>query len=205
MSKALATAVPFRTRLFVSSRGIGHVLRRPKYIVLAVVVGMISMGAVLWSLNIGLLGFVLFEAPLTLIQKLEFLLNIYGSIATNYASFQALTITIFSVLFGFNIATLVYVFRRGQRNVWRSKGSGGSVMFAALGGGCAACGTAVITPLLGALGASASSALVSSIGNIALLIAIALTLYSIYSLGQRAASLQAQEANQQHNNNKEQS
>jgi cbb3-type cytochrome oxidase subunit 3 len=163
------------------------------------------MGAVLWSLNIGLLGFVLFEAPLTLIQKLEFLLNIYGSIATNYASFQALTITIFSVLFGFNIATLVYVFRRGQRNVWRSKGSGGSVMFAALGGGCAACGTAVITPLLGALGASASSALVSSIGNIALLIAIALTLYSIYSLGQRAASLQAQEANQQHNNNKEQS
>jgi len=205
VSKALAAAVPFRTRLFVSSRGIGHVLRRPKYIVLAVVVGMISMGAVLWSLNIGLLGFVLFEAPLTLIQKLEFLLNIYGSIATNYASFQALTITIFSVLFGFNIATLVYVFRRGQRNVWRSKGSGGSVMFAALGGGCAACGTAVITPLLGALGASASSALVSSIGNIALLIAIALTLYSIYSLGQRAASLQAQEANQQHNNNKEQS
>lgn len=188
------------TRVAISFRGVVGVLRRPKYAAAFVATSVLSMGVVLWSLNIGLLGYVLFDAPLSLLQKMRFLVDIYGSIATNYASGQAMTITLFSILFGLNITVLIYVFRRGQREVLRSKQSGGSMFFAVLGGGCAACGTALIGPLLGTLGASASSALVADIGVAAMALAIILTLYSLFGLGQKAATAQATERQQKGGN-----
>lgn len=188
---------PLSTRAVISLRGVAGVLRYPRYALVFIAMSALSLGLVLWSLNIGLLGYVLFEAPLSLLQKLGFLLDIYGSIATNYASGQAMTITLFSILFGLNITVLLYVSRRGQREVLRSKQSGGSMFFAVLGGGCAACGTALIGPLLGTFGASVSSAAIADIGIAALAFAIILTLYSLFGLGQKAATAQATQRQQE--------
>ena len=182
--------IPLKLRLKVSLKGIGYVMTRPHYVLLAFLVSFISLGILLWSLNIDLLGYIFFEAPLNLIEKFDFILDVYGSILTNYESFQAMVMALFSMLFGINIAVLIYVMRGGQKEAIKSKSSVGGLSLAVIGGGCIACGTSIITPLLATLGATSSIAFTNAIGLYLNLIGIAFITFSLISLGQRVATIQ---------------
>lgn len=183
--------IPLKLKLNVGLKGVGSVMTSPLYILLAFLVSFLSLGILLWSLNIDLLSYIIFEAPLNVIEKLDFIFDVYGSILTNYESFQATVMALFSVLFGVNIAVLVYVMRGGQKEAIKSKSSVGGLSLAVIGGGCIACGTSIITPLLATLGATSSIAFTNAIGLYLNLIGIAFIAFSLISLGQRAATIQA--------------
>src|SRR3990167_8633658 len=96
-------------KLEVSVGAVAKVLTKPAYAALALVVAAITLAIVLWTFNISLLRFVLFESGLPVWERLSFLAGTYGAIATNFESGLAITLVLFSLLFGINMAALVYV------------------------------------------------------------------------------------------------
>lgn len=187
--------VPLKQKLTVSARGVWAVIKKPSYLLFSLLVSAGALGVILWSLNFNLLGYIIFQAPLDLFQKAHFLLQIYGSIITNYQNTQALTMVVFSVLFGLNLSMLVYVVRNGRKQALKSGKSTGGLVFAVIGSACAACGVSIVGPLAALVGATATTALVSHVSTIANTLAIILITYSLFSLGVSAASLSARNKN----------
>ena len=176
-----SVSLPFTLKVRMTLSAVKHVLREPKYFVLAFVSVFIMSGLIIWSLNLDLLRYILFEAPLSFVEKLEFFSYTYESLYTTFDSVHAVGISVLSVLFGVNVAMLVYMLRRqGFASVPKKSGSGAFAL-AMIGGGCVACGTSIITPLLATLGAT-SSAFVRDISTVFLWSGSALTLYSIYKV-----------------------
>lgn len=183
--------IPLKLRLRVAMKGLFVVLKQPVYLIIAAAITSFTLGIVLWSLNLDLLRYILFEAPLGLFDKFDFVIEIYGGILTNYGSFQAMIMVLFSVLFGINAAMLLFVVKSGHRDAVRSKSSVGGLFAAIIGGGCIACGTSIITPIVASFGATATVGLNNAIGTVVNLIGILLICYSLVGLGQRAATLKS--------------
>lgn len=157
------------------------VFSKPKYIVLALVSNFIMMGIIIWSLNLELLGYIVFQAPIGLLAKMEFFLYGYQSLFTTYDNILSLGIIVFTFLFGINVAMLTYVIRRIGFKAVPKKSGGGAFIFAILGGGCVACGTSLLAPLLASLGA-VSAPLLRDLGAIFNWLGSILIIYSIYKL-----------------------
>lgn len=89
-------------------------------------------------------------------DKFAFLGSMYGLIASNFTFYSAVFTIVTAILFGINIALLVYYIRRrqtgsfGRAAEWNSLGGMVSGVF---GVGCAACGSIILTSLLSAVGA----------------------------------------------------
>ncbi len=133
-----------------------RVFRHPRYVVGALAVsGLVFSAALLlpnWSAIVQVVG----SGAISVGDKLLFLFTLYGTLTTNFTLFSALLLTITALFFGVNIALLTFYIRR------RQEASSGTVAhFASLGGlvsamlgiGCAACGSVVLTGLLGLFGA----------------------------------------------------
>src|SRR5687768_16819219 len=105
-------------KLKVSYGAIGRLLIQPRYLVLMLLLSSVILGLVLWAFNLNLLSYVLFDSGLPIIERLSFLGKIYGSIGTNFESLLAITLVVFSILFGINMTALVYVLK--QRGKFRS-------------------------------------------------------------------------------------
>lgn len=167
----------------VTYRAVFQLLRRPQYLLLAVVAALLMMGIIIWSLNLDLLRFIFFESPLSLAEKLEFYIDGYGNLYSVYSASLSTGIIVFSTLFGINLAMLVYVLKhQGLANVPKKSGSSALVL-AVLSGGCAACGTSLLAPLIASLGAT-TLPFVRDLGTIFTWLGALLTLYSIYKMSQ---------------------
>lgn len=162
----------------------------PAYIILALAGTLLVSGFVVWSLNGQLLAYVLFAAPITLWAKLGFLVDSYRTLFTVYDTLQSIGLVVFAVLFGINLATMVYVLRHRSAGSIPKKSGIGGLGFAVLGGGCVACGTSVIAPLLATIGAS-SGPFVRDLGTAFNVFGSLLILYSLYKLGAICANIQA--------------
>lgn len=178
-------------KLKISFVAIGRLMLKPIYGLLAIVIASITLAVVLWAFNLNLLWFVLFDSGLPLLEQFNFLAGIYGSIATNFESSLALTLVLFSILFGINMSALVFVLRQRVRAKAAAGKSIGGLAGAIVGAACAACGTSIVAPLLSALGATGTVGLANSIGAIVNILSIGLILFAIYSLGKVVANLEA--------------
>ncbi|HVE80929.1 MAG TPA: hypothetical protein VNA68_02200 [Candidatus Dormibacteraeota bacterium] len=178
-------------KIKVSARAVLTILAS-RYGLAALVMAVIALGVLLWVFNLNLLAYIFASPNLSFIEKVQFVLNGYGSVFTNFDSLGAATILAFSVLFGVNAAVLWYVLVGVGREAAREGGKSGlSLAAAIIGAGCAVCGTGFLGPLLAAVGAGTSVGLIRTIGIAANILAIALSVYSIYGLGKRASALQA--------------
>jgi|AntRauTorckE6833_2_1112554.scaffolds.fasta_scaffold02792_9 hypothetical protein len=186
--------VPIRLKAKITLSSIGTVLRSPAYVVLSVASSLAIAGLIIWSLNLDLLWYILTEAPLNLLQKLEFFVYGYESIFTTFDSLLSVSIILFSVLFGMNIALLVYVIKNQGFKSIPKKSGGAGFTFAILGGGCIACGTSLLAPLLATAGAG-SALWLRDLGTIFNLLGSLLIGYSIYKLSIIVATVRAEGAN----------
>ncbi len=173
--------VRLRVKLRLAVNNTFAILRRPTYAFLAIVAALLIAGVVIWSLNYQLVGYILFEAPLSFVQKVRFFAYGYESLFTTYNSLLSLSILLLSVLFGINTAVLTYALRtKTASNRDASKG-GAAALLGILSSGCAACGTSLLTPLLATLGAT-SATFVQGVGVGFSLLGSLLLAYSIYKL-----------------------
>lgn len=182
-------------KLKLSFGAIGRLLLRPAYLIAAVLIALLTLGVVLWAFNLNLLRYILSEPTLMVIERLWFLVSIYGSVLTNFESLVAVSLVLFSALFGINLAALIFVIKQKGKIVSSGGKSAGGIITAIIGAGCAACGTSIISPVLAALGASGSIALAQSVGLAINIASIIIMFFSIYASGKLVANFQARTAN----------
>ncbi|MCA9353929.1 MAG: hypothetical protein KC877_00230 [Candidatus Kaiserbacteria bacterium] len=135
-----------------------RVFRHRRYVFGAALVAFAVLTAGVMLPNWGILVQILFSGSIGLGAKLSFVFSLYGSIFTNFTVFSALYLLLIAVLFGINVGILTFYIRRRQTK--RTEGAAahlasiGGIVSAMLGIGCAACGSVVITAVLGLFGAT---------------------------------------------------
>lgn len=183
-----AIKVPLALKLKISLGSLGYLFTKLPNVLIALFVALLMLGILLWSFNLDLLRYALFEGSFSFSAKVMFLLNGYASIFTNIDLWPALAMVVLSILFGINTTVFIYLVRRTAKLADSGKGVVASVL-GLIGAGCAVCGTGILGPVLAGVGAGASVSLAMWVGIAAQLAGIILLAYSIFGLSIRAASL----------------
>lgn len=146
-----------------------------------------------WLFNLSVLTTILTSGNVSLLEKIDVLLSPFRAIAATDGYLQVWLMVILSLLQGVNIVLLIYVVRH-QKKVDSRLVGGGSLagLLAVIGLGCPACGTSLLTPLLAVFVSGASVGLEETITNVALPLAIVISVYGMYVLGARIAAIKAE-------------
>lgn len=130
------------------------ILTHFKYFLIFTIAATVIFMFIVLSSNIQLIASIIFYPSVSVFEKLGIIIGLIGSIQTNFSTFSVISIITVSVLFGLNVSAVWYLVREFGGVLYDKSiiGSGGGVLTAILGGGCASCGTLVVTPLLSLVG-----------------------------------------------------
>jgi hypothetical protein len=165
-------------------------LARPVYLGLAAAIALAAFAASLWGPNYKLIAAV-FSAPgVTLGSKLQLLASLLGGIGTNFGVLAAFSVTVIPVLFGLDIAMIVYFLRQKRARLPGGEiaTSVGGAASGAVAASCAACGSFLLATTLSFLGASGALALLPLKGGELGLLSIALLFLSIFLIARKIAA-----------------
>jgi len=121
-------------------------------------------------------------------QKVEFLIGMYGLLGTNFSLFSAVTTVATAVLFGINIALLIFYVRRRQsvnKNKTGNSASVAGVVAGVFGVGCAACGSVLIASFLALFGAGGLLLILPLHGAEFGILSVCLLLFSVHEVTKR--------------------
>jgi hypothetical protein len=166
-------------------RVLKRVFRQVRYTVFAVGIALVVLSASLLLPNLGAITQVFGTSGISWQMKASFLFSLYGSLFTNFSLLSGLNLLLVAVFFGINITLLVYYIRRQQtvsRNTGVHMSSLGGLVSGIFGIGCAACGSVIVTSLLGMFGASGLIALLPFHGAEFGLLGVVLLVSSIWYL-----------------------
>jgi hypothetical protein len=166
-----------------------EVLGRPAYLLLASAIAVLVLAATLWLPNYRLLDAVFTTPGVALATKLQLLASLVGGLASNFGAVAAVATVIVPVLFGVDVAMLVYFARQRHARLARGEiaASLGGAASGAIAAGCAACGSFLLLPVLSFFGAAGALALLPLGGAELGLLSIALLLLSIYLIARKIA------------------
>jgi hypothetical protein len=182
------------TKIKVVSQSIFFILRKPVYLMWFVLGAVFMIGSIVWSLNLDLVSYILFEAPLGIFEKLEFFFYTYESIFLSYNSLMAMGIVTLSLLFGINLVMVIFVLKNREVVEKLPKKSGlGAFAIAVASGGCIACGTSIFIPLLAFFGVGTSAVFIRNFGVWLMWLGSILLVYSIYKMGVLASTIIAKQ------------
>jgi hypothetical protein len=171
----------FKLKFKITYKAVLYVLKKPIYLISALLLSILMAGIIIWSLNFELLRYIIFDSPLNFFQKIEFFSYGYQNLFNTLDSLLSSGIVILSILFGINTTMLVYVVKNHRFKNLPKKSSTSAFVLAILGGGCIACGTSLLAPILISIGA-VSTPFLRDIGAIFNWIGSLLLLYSIYKI-----------------------
>lgn len=160
---------------------------RPAYLGLAAAIALAAFVATLWFPNYKLIGAVFATPGVALDIKLQLLASLFGGIATNFGALAAFSAAAIPVLFGVDIAMIVYFLRQKRARLPRGEiaASVGGAASGVVAAGCAACGSFLLATMLSFLGASGALALLPLKGGELGLLSIALLLLSIFLIARK--------------------
>lgn len=169
---------------------ITHVLAKPYYLLLAGFVAFVVFSYAMWVPNIALIATYLSLPNVVFMEKLTLLVGLYASITTSFTLFTATYTIAMSLLFGINMALLVYYIRkvrRGQTQGVRYTGlaSLGGIIAGFFGIGCAACGTVILSAFLSLIGATTLLSYLPFGGEEFGVLGVALLIYATYMLSKK--------------------
>ena len=167
-----------------------EVFARPTYLGLAAAIALAAFVATLWLPNYKLIGAVFATPDVTLDIKLQLLASLLGGLATNFDAVAAFSAVTVPLLFGVDIAMIVYFLREKRARLPRGEiaaGVGGAAG-GAVAAGCAACGSFLLITILSFFGASGALALLPLRGGELGLLSIALLLLSIFLIARKIAA-----------------
>jgi len=170
---------------------IGQVLRQPRYAAGALV-GALGFAWLIFLLTNGGFYGALLMSRLPLIDKLGIIGTMFIEIARQAAtSLTGTLLVLVSVLQGVSLTLIIFTARRNKRNQQTTQQlglSGIASVAAAIGLGCVPCGTSLILPIVAVFFSGAAAASAATVGStIVLVIALGLSLFSLYRSGQIAA------------------
>lgn len=171
--------------------GIGQVLRQPRYAAGALV-GALGFAWLIFLLTNGGFYGALLMSRLPFVDKLGVIGTMLAEIARQAAtSLTGALLVLVSVLQGISLALIIFTARRNKRNQQTTQQlglSGVASVAAAIGLGCVPCGTSLILPIVAVFFSGAAAASAATVAStIVLIIALGLSLFSLYRSGQIAA------------------
>ena len=125
------------------------------------------------------------DIPLS--QKLGIPLSLLGSIITNFTILSALSTIAIAMLFGINVALVVYFLRRKIGEVKQMGITNGflGITSGIVGIGCAACGSLLLTSVLSLFGASSILAFLPLAGGEFSILAVILLVISTHTIAKQ--------------------
>lgn len=130
------------------------VLKNYCYVLLALCIGVFIFAFSVLLPNLKLVGMVWGDSAISIASKVALLINLLGSITTNFTVLSAFTTISIAFLIGVNVALMLYIYRRQKVGL-----SAGGVVVSTFGTvigmfgvGCAACGSLILTALLATFG-----------------------------------------------------
>lgn len=133
-----------------------EVFARFSYLALAGVLAAAAFLFAVWFPNLELIGELFGTPDVPAATKLQIVLSLLGGIVTNFSPLSAGYTIAIAVLFGINAAMIVYLLKQKRATAAGQNiaiGSGGMAS-GALGIGCAACGSLVLSTVLSSFGAA---------------------------------------------------
>lgn len=158
------------------------VFRRPSYMLIALITGGAVFAFATWLPNIRLLVSVLGSPDIAFSDKLELPINLIGSIATNFTVLAASYTIAIAILFGMDVAMVVYFLRRRIKDAEQGGIATGFLGLGSgvLGMGCVACGSFLLSTVLSLFGASGILALLPLKGEEFGILGVILLSVSVY-------------------------
>ena len=138
------------------SQALQKVFRKSLYTLLALFTSAMVFMFAVWLPNLPLIVKVMGHSEIPLSQKFDLPISLLGSIITNFTLFSASYTIAIAILFGVNLAMIVYFLRRRITEVQQNGMATGffGIASGVLGMGCAACGSFLLTSGLSLVGAS---------------------------------------------------
>ncbi len=132
------------------------VFQKPPYILIALATSVIVFVFAVWLPNIPLIVEVMGHSSVSFSQRIDLPISLLGSIATNFTLLSASYTIAIAVLFGINLAMIIYFLRRRIVEVKQSGIATGflGITSGVVGMGCAACGSLLLMSILSVFGAS---------------------------------------------------
>lgn len=161
------------------------VLKEARYALTAILIAVSVFVFAVWLPNISLILTVLTSEAGTFADKLSFLFSLLGSITTNFTVVSATSTILIAILFGVNVALLLYYIRKVQvkGGIRTLSGLGiAGLVSGFLGVGCAACGTFILSSSLVLIGVGGILTYLPLSGGELGFIGVALLGYSIYRI-----------------------
>lgn len=130
------------------------ILTRLNYLLIFIIVAVVVFVILVLSSNMQLIFSIISYPDVSIFTKIGIIFELIGSIHTNFSNFSIFSIVTVSILFGINISAIWYLIKESSGILYNKSviSTGGGIVSAVLGGGCASCGTLVITPLLSFVG-----------------------------------------------------
>jgi len=162
--------------------GIYRVFRHPAYVTLSMGVALLVFTFAVLLPNFPLLSQVIPSQSISLDNKISLIFSLFESIQTNFTTLSATYTILISVLFGINVSLFTYFIRK-QKEVIKATNAVtgiGGLISGLFGIGCAACGTFILTWVLGLVGATSTISLLPLGGEEFGILGVILLLYSTY-------------------------
>ena len=178
----------------------GEVFANSSYIALASTLAIAAFIFAVWLPNFGLIGEVFSTSSAPLAAKLKVAISLLGGIGTNFSFLSAGYTIAIAALFGINLAMIVYFLKRtrlrqgfgGQARAGLSRqnlaaGVGG-IASGALGIGCAACGSFILSTALSSFGAAGALAILPLRGGEFGILSVVLLAFSLILISRKIAA-----------------
>ena len=177
-----------------------EVFANTSYIALASTLAVGAFLFAVWLPNFGLIGEVFSTSSAPLAAKLKVAVSLLGGISTNFSFLSAGYTIAIAALFGMNLAMVVYVLKRtrlrrgfgGQARAslgGQNLGAGiGGIASGALGIGCAACGSFILSTALSSFGAAGALAILPLRGGEFGILSVALLAFSLILISKKIAA-----------------
>ena len=168
----------------------GEVFVVNSYIALASTFAIAAFLFAVWLPNFGLIGEVFGTSSAPLVAKLKVAITLLGGIGTNFSFLSAGYTIAIAALFGVNIAMVAYFLKRTRTRLARqdvAAGFGG-IASGALGIGCAACGSFILSTALSSFGAAGALAILPLRGGEFGILSVVLLAFSLTLISRKIAA-----------------
>jgi hypothetical protein len=138
-----------------------EVFSRTSYILGAAAVAFLVFAFTVFLPNLSLLNEVIFNSGAPISAKVKVAWSLLGGIRTNFSTLSATYTILVALLVGVNAAMIVYLLKKqsGLLNRREAMAGVGGIASGALGIGCAACGSFLLSAILSSFGAAGALAL----------------------------------------------
>lgn len=165
-------------------RAILNTLKTSRSLFVAIGVSVLVFAFAVWLPNLQLL-FIVWGNAVPLGDKIALPLNLLASIATNFTPFSALYTIVIAILTGINAALIAELIRTRQMFAGSATVGASGIVAGALGIGCAACGSLILTALAGTVLGTGALTLLPLGGGEFGIIGVGLLAYSMYLLSKQ--------------------